>query len=228
MSTSDPTTMPLPNHPDDELLAALAASEPDVAADPSLTAHVASCERCTALVDDLRNLRAALAELPDIAPTRPLRFLPVVEPAPAPILSGWFGVLRRVIGPVMGVAAVLILVGALGTAANSGILGQAGSGAAVSQDLAAQPPVPATSSGGSRLGAGGGQPAATPTPPLSRGSLGNADRKGATPPPQALVVTSPPAGRPPFEWLLGVGVVLLAAAFVARGAVRRREPPETA
>jgi len=234
MSTSDPTTVPHPNHPDDELLAALAASEPDVTADASLVEHVVSCERCTSVVNELRSLRAALAELPDIAPTRPLRFLPPVEPARTPISAGWFEFLRRVTGPLTAVAAVLILVGALGTAANSGIVGQAGSGAALSQDLAARPPgvpgglpAPATSSEGERLSGKAGQPSATPTtPPLNRGSL-SPERK-STPQPGALVQTSPPAGRPPFEWLLGAGVVLLATAFVARGAVRRREPPETA
>ena len=234
MSTSDPTIMPHPNHPDGELLAALAASEPDVAADTSLVDHLATCERCAGVVDELRSLRAALAQLPDIAPTRPLRLIPPVEPAPAPISTGWVGILRRVTGPLMGVGAVLILVGALGTAASSGIPGQAASNAALSQDLGArasgsppgEEPLSAASSGGTRTG---GAPVGTPTtPPTASGFLGYSDGKTAARPPDALAPTSPPAGRPPFEWVLGAGVVLLATAFVARGAIRRREPPETA
>jgi hypothetical protein len=239
MSTSDPTTMPHPNHPDDELLAALAASETDVAANPALAGHVAGCERCTSIVDELRTLRAALAELPDIAPTRPLRFIPPVAPAPA-AQPGWMGLLRRVTSPLMGVATVLVLVGALGTAANSGFLGQAASSASQPRDAAAQAsgqfgskelqPVPSISGGLEVPGAVSGGAA---TPPLSQfnsggSNPGDAGRMQATPPAGALSVTGSAGNQPPFQWVLGLGVVLLAAAFLVRGALRRRDPPEPA
>ena len=61
-------------HPDDELLAAFADGEETGAA-----THVDTCDRCAALVHDLGMLRTSLADLPDIAPHRPLRYLPEVE-----------------------------------------------------------------------------------------------------------------------------------------------------
>ena len=66
------------NHPDDERLSALAFRDTDASTDTSLTAHVSSCDRCTDLVNELGALRASLAELPDIQPSRPLRVLPEV------------------------------------------------------------------------------------------------------------------------------------------------------
>ena len=46
------------------------------------SAHLTACDRCRPLVDELSLLRGALAELPDLAPSRPLRLIPPV-PAPA-------------------------------------------------------------------------------------------------------------------------------------------------
>ena len=75
-------TMPSTPHPDDELLAAYAGGDADALADGSLVAHLATCDRCGPLVDELSMLRGALAELPDLAPSRPLRLIPpVAEPA---------------------------------------------------------------------------------------------------------------------------------------------------
>ena len=74
--------MLIPNHPDDERLSALAWHDADAAADTKLTLHVSSCDRCAALVNELGALRAVLADLPDVAPSRPLRFIPPVEDAP--------------------------------------------------------------------------------------------------------------------------------------------------
>ena len=65
-----------PNHPDDERLSALASRDDDAVADPELTAHVSTCDRCADLVAELALLRVSLAELPDLAPSRPLRLLP--------------------------------------------------------------------------------------------------------------------------------------------------------
>ena len=75
--------MLIPNHPNDERLSALASRETDATADATLTAHVSTCPRCTDLVTELGALRAALADLPDLAPSRPLLLLPPVEAAPA-------------------------------------------------------------------------------------------------------------------------------------------------
>jgi hypothetical protein len=108
--------MLIPNHPEDERLSALAARETDAAADTTLVSHVMSCTRCTALVDELGALRASLAELPDMKPSRPLRLLPEVAEAPssADRLGGWA---RRFFGPVLAAGAAVAMVGLVGTAA---------------------------------------------------------------------------------------------------------------
>ena len=111
-------------HPDDERLAAYAGGDRDAVTDPSLTAHVAACDRCAPLVEELSLLRSALAELPDLAPSRPLRLIPPV-PVPAATSAGW---LRRLTGPAMAAGAGLVLVGAIGIGAPSavgGFFGQA-------------------------------------------------------------------------------------------------------
>ncbi len=83
-------------------------------ADPAIAAHVAACDACRTTVDDLRSLRAALADLPDVAPPRPLRLVPpVIEPAAR---TGWASLLRRLTAPAMALAVILIVVGAVGTA----------------------------------------------------------------------------------------------------------------
>ncbi|MCA1587800.1 MAG: zf-HC2 domain-containing protein, partial [Chloroflexi bacterium] len=88
-------------HPDDERLSALAAGDADATEDATLRAHVTSCDRCADAVRELGVLRAALADLPDIAPHRPLRLLPPVEadaPSPADRLGLWA---RRLFAPAL-------------------------------------------------------------------------------------------------------------------------------
>lgn len=111
--------MLIPNHPHDERLSALASRESDATADATLTAHVSSCVRCAALVDELAALRAALADLPDVAPSRPLRLIPPVEAAPASSADRLGGWARRFFAPVLASGAALALVGTIGTAAPS-------------------------------------------------------------------------------------------------------------
>ena len=107
--------MLIPNHPGDELLSALAAHDPDAVADATLTTHVTTCDRCTTLVDELGALRTAMAELPDVAPSRPLQLLPPVEPVhAADRLGGWA---RRFFAPVLAAGVALAMVGTIGTAA---------------------------------------------------------------------------------------------------------------
>ncbi len=81
--------MLIPNHPDDEWLSAFAADDPE-AVDPAQASHVASCERCTAVVTELASLRMALAELPDLAPSRPLQLVPAVPSGSATCRSRWW------------------------------------------------------------------------------------------------------------------------------------------
>ena len=227
-----------PNHPEDERLAALAASEPDARTDASLVTHVSGCARCAPMVQDLRTLQSALAELPDIPPSRPLRFLPAV-PEPSSQGSRWLGLLRGITGPAMAVAILLIVVGSLGTALSSGIgfMGSAGAApAAESQNRAA---ARASAAAPATLESGKGQTAqpgssASPFPALvgrsagasavpSASRLGLDSYYGGNPTTKGSgVVREGESSGPPFGWMLGFGVVLLAAAFVARGYVRRR------
>jgi anti-sigma factor RsiW len=100
------------HHPSDEILAALAGDDAEARADQALAAHVASCARCHGLVAELASLRAALSDLPDIAPSRPLQLVPPVpEPAPR---KGWLSNLRGLAAPAMLAGAGLMLVGAVG------------------------------------------------------------------------------------------------------------------
>jgi hypothetical protein len=100
-------------HPDDERLAAYASADREAVSDRELVAHLSSCERCRPIVDDLTLLRDALALLPDLAPSRPLRLIPPV-PEPAAARSGALGWLRRLAAPAMAAGAGLVLVGAVG------------------------------------------------------------------------------------------------------------------
>ncbi|MGH2457176.1 MAG: hypothetical protein ACRDHD_13080, partial [Candidatus Limnocylindria bacterium] len=83
-------TMYHDHHPDDERLSALAANDPETAADAGLREHVVACDRCGPLVDDLMTLRSALAELPDLMPSRPLQLLPPAR-QPAAAATGLSG-----------------------------------------------------------------------------------------------------------------------------------------
>jgi hypothetical protein len=111
--TSGPMTMHDQIHPDDERLAALAGSEPEAVADAALAAHVQGCLRCSNLVRDLHLLQAALGELPDLAPSRPLQLIPAVPDARP---SGTW--LRRLFAPGLVVGSALVLVGAVGLLGN--------------------------------------------------------------------------------------------------------------
>lgn len=132
-------SMTTPAHPDPERLAALAGADPDALADGELEAHVAACESCGPQVRDLTALRAALAELPDLAPSRPLRLLPpVADPAAS---SGWRTAFRRAFAPVAVAGMVLLLVGSVGT---TGVLGPADAQELLGRfSVGAQAPAPA-------------------------------------------------------------------------------------
>ncbi len=118
-----------PQHPLDELLAAYADGDADVLTDATLRAHVTSCERCALVVRDLGALRTALADLPDLVPIRPLRFLPPVE-APASASGGFPSLVRRFFAPALVAGAALVLVGSVGMAAPTATALLAGKGGA--------------------------------------------------------------------------------------------------
>jgi hypothetical protein len=108
--------MPNHTHPDDELLSALASRDAEAADNVALTDHVTTCDRCATVVDDLRLLRTALTELPDLRPSRPLRLVPAVEADATrdDRLAGW---VRRIFGPVLAAGAAIAMVGLVGTTA---------------------------------------------------------------------------------------------------------------
>jgi len=145
-------------HPDDERLAALAGTDPDAVADAELRAHVTSCARCRDFVDEIATLRTALAELPDLVPSRPLQLLPpVAEPRVAG--AGW---MRRLAAPIMAGGFGLVLVGAIGT---SGVLDGASAGAAPTMEGAME------RENGTPLGAAGQSSADMESDPRSRASI---------------------------------------------------------
>jgi len=232
-------TMQHLNHPEDERLAALAASEPDALTDSSLVSHVSGCARCAPMVQELRTLHSALAELPDIRPSRPLRFLPAV-PERASHGFPWLGVLRGITAPAMAIAVLLIVVGAFGTAFSNGVgfMGSAGAAPELNQTLsgaqssgggAATVPLPAGKSAaagasavpGSAQFQSRGTPGASATPSLVP-SNHDAAAAGHSLSAVSRGATEVDTGRPPYALMLGAGVVLLAAALVTRGYVRRR------
>ena len=104
-------TMHDTRHPDDERLAALAGADDEAQADTALRSHVDACERCSGLLTELTTLRATLAELPDLAPSRPIQLVPPVD---EPVGAGSIGWARRLFAPVFAVGASLVLVGAVG------------------------------------------------------------------------------------------------------------------
>ncbi len=138
-------------HPDDERLSALASRDTDATDDATLSAHVTSCDRCTELVNELGVLRAALADLPDLAPPRPLQLVPPVgafEPA-ADRVGVW---VRRFFGPILASGAALALVGVIGTAAPAlQTFAPSAGGAPGDMEIAAP-----TASAASEAAAGGG------------------------------------------------------------------------
>ena len=209
--------MLIPNHPDDELLAALASDDADGPIDASVTSHVAACAHCAALVDELGALRASLATLPDLQPPRPLRLLPdVPQPSGLDRAGGWA---RRLFGPVLATGATLAMVGLVGTAAPS--LSGMGAGGADDGGQAAE-----------ITRASGAQPDSGAAPSSEEGALGAAGQGGESDPnTQAresvdLLAQSPhpvPADdfdagpeRSPWPMLLFTGVALVIAAAMLR------------
>lgn len=183
-------TMHDSSHPDDDRLAAYASADREAVSDRELVAHLASCERCRPIVDELSLLRDALALLPDVAPSRPLRLIPPV-PEPAARRSGALDWLRRLAAPAMAAGAGLVLVGVVGV---SGLLGgpnfkaanttaqEGGSSIPAAPGLGAgHSPVPAMSTDGNfssrtdtpRSQSGGGAASPAPSPTEDRSAVGH-------------------------------------------------------
>jgi anti-sigma factor RsiW len=189
-------------HPDDERLAAFADGTTVATADHDLEAHLAACPRCVAMVDDLRRLQASLAELPDLVPSRPLRFLPPV----AAQRDGQVAVLaRRLFAPVLVAGIALSVVGGAGGLASIASMGASGAAA----------PAPQLAPGEER-----GEPAAAPSAAASRDAVvsdngASASADGGV---DAFSAPSPSQGSTLLLWpvLLGAGLLLVGAALLLR------------
>ena len=219
--------MLIPNHPHDERLSALASGDPEAVADSALSEHLASCARCTDAVAELGALRAALADMPDLQPHRPLQLLPPVPEAPArgDRVGGWA---RRFFAPMLTAGAALALVGFVGTA--SPLLGgMAASGAAPTMgpaELGQQPDTDATrdNAGGTdtyssrsaepAAAASGGEAAAEEPeeePLVSEMQAANLDNGSSHPENLAFAEE-----RPVWPMLLFAGVAIMIAAALLR------------
>jgi hypothetical protein len=177
-------TMQNTPHPDDERLAAYAGGDSDALADSSLVSHVTTCDRCRPLVDELSLLRGALAELPDLTPSRPLRLIPPIWDAatPASRRGSW---LRRLTAPAMAAGAGLVLVGAVGIGA-TGLAGLAGKSASLGA------PEQAASASDHEFGPVAGADSPSLAPSDMRGSAGS--ESSVLPQPMG---SSPPASPSP-------------------------------
>lgn len=193
-------TMPNHSHPADERLAAYAGGDRDAVADRALAEHLAACDRCRPIVDELTSLTGALAALPDLVPSRPLRLIPPVPAAPRqPAPLPW---LRRLLAPAMFGGATLVLVGAVGmSGVTDSLKNTSGSGASVdteraSDDLGApaegavesarvsahDPSAYAGGSGTPRPGSDSGAASQAPSsPPVSQEITSVRDRAGEDP-----------------------------------------------
>jgi uncharacterized membrane protein YedE/YeeE len=175
-------------------------------------------------------LRSALAELPDLVPSRRLQLLPPVEEKRAADAGGW---LRRLSAPIMAAGLGLVLVGAVGT---SGMLDFAASGGAPVfapaqpsvQDISEGAGGAAASSPGERLNLGspaprpqGAQPtAATQDSGASGAESSPTARERASEAPAASGgdLESSGAPQPTAPWL---ALLLAGLAFVVTGGVLR-------
>ena len=216
------------NHPDDERLSALASRDTDATADSSLIAHLSTCDRCTDLVNELGALRASLAEMPDLQPSRPLRLLPAADDAPAggDRIGGWA---RRFFAPMLTAGAALAMVGLVGTAAPAldGMAsggGQAGAAPSTFEHEQAAPEAQASaaSEDASERAAAAGEPDAVLGASDSAAAGDGADREtmstfgAADEDEDRTASTQLPAERSPWPMLLFTGVALMAAAALLR------------
>ena len=216
------------NHPDDERLSALASHDADATADAALTSHLSTCDRCTDLVAELGALRASLAELPDLAPSRPLRLLPEVadEPARVDRVGGWA---RRFFAPVLTAGAALAMVGLIGTAspALDGAQSAGGAGSEPSVMVADAPAAEEGDAGDAAAGAAeeereraaedAGAPAeafsASTSSPIVDGGTASSLQEDEQ---DREIQSELPAERSPWPMVLFTGIALMVAAGLLR------------
>jgi hypothetical protein len=211
-------TMQHPTHPDPERLAALAGGDPEATADGALVAHADACAQCGKVLRELRLLRTALSELPDLLPGRPLQLVPPVTAEPIP--GGRFGWLRRLAAPAMVAGAGLALVGAvgLGSVALSGLASSAG---AIFQNVGENLTTGEGSErGGDAPDASSQAPAAGPSGEEASMDGGETDEEVRND--RAFIPTVDLGSPGPWLVLFGAGALLLVAGLAIRFAVQPR------
>ena len=220
-------------HPDPERLAALAGDDADAMADRGLTEHVASCASCGPRVREMGAVRIALAKLPDLAPSRPLQYLPPVA-SPAP--SGWRIAFRRAFAPVAAAGMVLLLVGGVGV---TGALGpadaqrlfnfmpaaapaQQGGDPEITTDGGAAPPTVRESPAGLETDGGGGVGVMGPTPAGPEGAGEDDAGSDGEPTTRGEDLEAESTGGTGWLALAMAGLGLLVLAFFLRAAASPR------
>jgi hypothetical protein len=218
--------MLIPNHPDEERLSALASHDEDALDDGALASHVSNCDQCTEVVNELGALRASLADLPDLAPHRPLQLLPPVADAPA--AGGVGGWARRLFAPALTAGAAIAMVGLVGTA--SPILqGGAASGQApfmadqeAAREVGAESPeqqlrtsAAAAPEAGGETNASGEDLGASPDALLGRTNASSAPEDDRTRE-EFGSEDQLPAERSPWPMVLFTGIALMVAAALLR------------
>jgi anti-sigma factor RsiW len=197
------------NHPGDERLSALVSQEADAVSDATLAQHLSTCARCVTVVDELGALRANLAHLPDLAPSRPLRLVPEVTGGVDRLGS----YVRKVFGPVMAAGAALALVGMVGTAAPSFQAATGGSEAAASAAAYDQQ----RASQRVAAGAEGGPLFSAPDSEIDgSGDSGGEPAEAANEPGGTDEVTQLAAERSPWPMVLFTGIAVLVAGALLR------------
>ncbi len=199
-------------HPDEERLAALAGGETDARADAPLASHVGDCTRCSDIVAELGTLCASLAELPDLAPSRPLRLVPPTQaPAsdPADGVAAW---VRRLFAPVVTAGAALALVGVVGTTM-PGAMGTSDSATPDDAAMELQAAGSPAGEGGAAEGGGDYRTLGASAAPDHEGDT-HAGREGPTT--EEMGDTGLPAERSPWPMVLFSGVAVVIGALLLR------------
>lgn len=204
--------MLIPNHPHEERLSAFASADADAVADAELASHVGECPRCGTTVAELATLRASLAELPDLRPSRPLRLLPGVAEAPAAAgpADRLAGLVRRLFGPALAAGAAIAMVGMVGTTVpgvTQGIFQDVGDTLSAGGDGAAPAEVNAHRSERPMVGEPG---------TAAEGDSAELEERGGDSTANDLSQGDLPAERSPWPMVLFTGVAIIIMALMLR------------
>lgn len=208
-------TMQSATHPDEERLAAFAGADLEATGDRALREHLDACPSCSAVVDELTQLRVALAELPDVAPSRRLQ-LPSAEahPRSRPMSDALAALVRRGFAPALAAGASLALVGMIGTAGTAGVLEGLGGGADGAPAALERDTEPDGFDGGHELA-----PDDAAQPGTVAGEADGDEEDFST---SRTLATDEFPQRSPWPMVLFTGVALMIAAFLLRWILQPR------